>query len=121
MTDLARRSACALVLAALFLVSGLATPAQAQDPFNDQKLEAFVVAVVKVDRLIDSWTPKIRSAESEEQAEAMNKQANAELRQAIEQTDGITVDEYKTISDAMRLDSELMARVEAIYNKQTAK
>ena len=120
MTDLARRSACALVLAALFLVPGLPAAAQAQDAFNDRKLNAFVVAVVKVDRLIDAWAPKIRSAEDEEQAKAMNEQANAELRQAIEQTDGITVEEYKAISEAMRSDSELMSRVEAIYEKQAA-
>ena len=120
MTDLARRSACALVLAALLFLPGLPAGAQAQGAFNDQKLEAFVVAVVKVDQLIDTWAPKIRSAESDEQAQAMNKQANAELRQAIEQTDGITVDEYKTISNAMREDSDLMTRVEAIYKKQTA-
>ena len=120
MTDFGRRGARALVLAALLCLFGLTTGAQAQVSFDDQKLEAFVVAVVKVDRLIDSWAPKIRSAESEAQAEAMNQQANAELRQAIEQTDGITVDEYKAISDAMRLDGDLMARIETIYKKQTA-
>ena len=121
MTDLARRSACAFVLAALLFVPGLPAGAWAQDAFNDQKLEAFVVAVVKVDQLIDSWAPKIRSAENDEQAQAMNQQANAELRQAIEQTDGITIDEYKAISDAMREDGSLMTRIEAIYKKQTAK
>ncbi len=120
MTELARRSACALVLAALLIVPGLTAGAWAQDPFNEQKLQAFVVAVVKVDNLIDTWAPKIRSAETQEQAQAMNQQANAELRQAIEQTDGITVDEYKAISDAMREDTKLLSRVEAIYKKQTA-
>ena len=120
MIELARRSACAFVLAALIFLPGLPAGAQAQDAYDDQKLQAFVVAVVKVDSLIDTWAPKIRSAENEEQAQAMNQQANDELRQAIEQTDGITVDEYKEISAAMRDDSELLTRVEAIYEKQKA-
>ncbi|MDJ0943518.1 MAG: DUF4168 domain-containing protein [Kiloniellales bacterium] len=118
MTELARRGLRAGVLAALLFLAGPLANAQAQGSFDDQKLEAFVVAVVKVDSLIDSWAPKIRSAESQEQAEAMNKQANAELRQAIEETDGITVDEYKAISDALSRDLDLMSRVEAIYKKQ---
>ncbi len=118
MFELARRGACAFILAALIFLPGLPADAQAQDGYDDQKLEAFVVAVVKVDSLIDTWAPKIRSAENEEQAQAMNQQANAELRQAIEQTDGITIEEYKAISNAMREDSALVTRVEAIYEKQ---
>lgn len=121
MIEMVRRSACAFVLAALIFLPGLPASAEAQDAFNDQKLEAFVVAVVKVDSLIDTWAPKIQSAENEEQAQAMNQQANDELRQAIEQTDGITIEEYKAISSAMREDSDLLTRVEAIYEKQTAK
>jgi hypothetical protein len=51
-------------------------------------------------------------------AEELRDQANAELASAIEQTDGITVEEYREISQAVRGDPDLAARVTEIYQER---
>ena len=79
-----------------------------------------MAAVIKVDRLIDQWTPKIQSAENRDQAAALNKQANDELKQAIEETDGISVPEYQQISEALRNDPDLLTRMQKAYKEKKA-
>ncbi|MFQ5774087.1 MAG: DUF4168 domain-containing protein [Kiloniellaceae bacterium] len=107
-----------LVLAAALGLS-LAGPARAQASFDEAKLEAFVTAAVAVGALIDQWLPRIKSAESQEAADRLRAQANAELVAVIDRTDGISVDEYKAINDAARSDPALSARIEGIYQQMT--
>lgn len=108
------------VLLSLLLFFAALPQATAQEAIDDQKLEAFVAAVIKVDRLIDQWTPKIQNAENREEAAALNQQANDELKQAIEETDGISVPEYQQISQALRENPELLTRMQKAYKEQTA-
>ena len=120
MTGPANGRAWAAVILALLVMLAVSTPALAESDYKESKLEAFVTAVVKVDRLIDSWTPRIRAAESREQADKLNDQANSELRKAIEETDGITIAEYRKIEDQMRKDVDLLSRIQEIYNRKAS-
>lgn len=113
------RVAVSVLLSLLLFIAAL-PQATAQEAVDDKKLEAFVAAVIKVDRLIDQWTPKIQNAENREEAAALNKQANDELKQAIEETDGISVPEYQQISQALRENPELLTRMQKAYKEQTA-
>lgn len=105
---------------ALAFMLGLAAfaPARAESEVSDAKLQAFVAAAVSVTELIEQWSPRIESAESQEAADELLAEANSELIDAIEATDGITVDEYKEISEAAQADPSLSARIEEIFQQQ---
>lgn len=106
-------------LGAALLVAGIVLAAfgsaRAQDDFAKAKLEAFITAAVAVETLVQQWVPQISGAESQEQAEKLQKQAQAELLAAIEGTDGITVEEYQKIGEAARNDPALSARLQKMF------
>jgi hypothetical protein len=103
--------------AALAFATASATLGQAQ--FAQAKLESFVTAAIAVNELIQEWTARINDAETETQASEMRDEANAKLAAAIEQTEGMTIDEYREISQALRTDADLQARVSEIYQQRT--
>jgi hypothetical protein len=92
--------------------------AGAESEISDSKLQAFVTAAVSVSKIIEQWTPRIESAESQEAADGLLAQANAELVAAIEETDEITLQEYKDISQAAQADPALSARIEEIVQER---
>lgn len=100
---------------ALALFGAAIVPAKAQADFEPAKLDSFVDAAVAVNDLIDKWTPRIQGAESEQQANQLRTEANAEMVAAIEQTDGITVAEYQEILDTARNDAEFSARIQEMF------
>ena len=109
-----------LELAAALWAGAIAT-ANAQSTFNDTKLEAFVTAAIQVDRLIETWSLRIQTAKSEEEALQFRQQANQEMIEVVESTDGISVEEYQAINLAARSDTGLYGRIEAIYDRKVAR
>ena len=108
------------LLAVSLLVAGL-LPTQAQSAdYSQAKLEAFVKAALHVEAILTRWKPQIASAEGERK-EAIKKQVNAELQTAINQADGITLEEYGQIVQATREDQALAQRVGKIYQDMKPK
>ena len=107
-------------LAALLLAVSLAVAAlqplgaQAQGAYSQAKLESFVKAALHVEAILTRWSPQIKQAQGA-QKEAIKKQVNAELQAAINQADGISLEEYGQIVQATRTDKELSTRVSEIY------
>lgn len=79
------------------------------DPWHG-KIEAFIEAAAAVDGLIAIWQPKIVRA-GEDRADAMRRQANSEIRQRVEEVEGISLVEYQQMRNAIAADPELLARV----------
>ena len=113
MTSIVRRSAGAVIVA-VSLAFSAAGAAQAQEQYDQQTLESFVVAALEVNRLVEEWTPRIQAAPSESEAAEMREEANNQLVEAINQTSDITIDEYREISAAAQADPQLMARISEI-------
>jgi hypothetical protein len=105
------------MIVALALVLPPVGAAQAQEQYDQQTLESFVVAALEVNRLVEEWTPRIQGAPSEGEAAEMREQANEELVEAINQTSDITIDEYREISAAAQSDPALMARISEIIEE----
>ena len=106
------------LIAAVALAVALAAGAgesEAQSGYSDAKLAAFIEAAVAVNRLRDHWTPKIGSAQNEADAEAMMKQANGQMSQAVERTEGITLTEYMEIVEAAERDPALSDQLNSLY------
>jgi hypothetical protein len=89
--------------------------AQSQADIPDAKLESFVVAALAVNDLMAEWSPRIEGARDENEANTLRQQAQSEFVQAVEQTEGITIEEYQTIGQAAQQDPELNARIQKIY------
>jgi Domain of unknown function (DUF4168) len=115
-----RRSTGALIIV-LALALPAASVAQAQEQYDQQKLESFVVAALEVNRLVEEWTPRIQGAADETEAAQMRDQANGELVSAINQANGISIDEYREISQAAQSDPALMARISEIFESMQPK
>ena len=105
-----------LGFAILLSVVGISV-ASAQSEVSDAKIYAFITAAMSVNSVIEQWTPRIEGAESQEAADDLRAQGNAEIEAAIEATDGISPNEYKEIAQALRTDPELAARVNEIYQQ----
>jgi Domain of unknown function (DUF4168) len=116
-TSIARRTTGAIILA-LSIIFAAPGMLRAQDQYDQAKLESFVTAALTVNQLVEQWTPRIRSAASETEAAELRDQANGELVAAIEETGGISVDEYREISQAAQNDPQLMARISGIFDQR---
>lgn len=100
-------------------IAAAPVPAAAQAVYDEATLEAFVTAAITVEELIGAWTPRVQGAENEAQALEYQEQAKAEIDSAIEEIDGMSVDSYMGIMEAINSDQELRQRVQDIYVRQT--
>jgi hypothetical protein len=107
-------------MALSFVYLPIGTP-QAAEQYEQAKLESFVNAALAVNRLVEQWTPRIQGAQNETEATQLREQANHELVAAIEQSNGISVDEYRKISQAAQSDPQLMARITEIFDQMQGK
>jgi len=114
------RLTTSLKAVALAILLGVTTigAVSAESDVGDAKLQAFVTAAMSVSKVMEQWVPRIESAESREAADGLLVQANAELVATIEGTDGITLQEYKEISQAAQADPALSARIEEIVQQR---
>jgi hypothetical protein len=116
-TSIIRRTTGAIILALSLVFMATGAP-RAQGQYDEAKLESFVTAALEVNQLVEQWTPRIQGAASETEAAELRDQANGELVAAIEQTGGISVDEYREISQAAQADPQLMARISGIFDER---
>lgn len=106
---------------ALFFGAGVGGPVLAQSAtpsFSDAKLASFIDAAKKVDGVITAWNPKIEGAKTPEDKEKVLGQAENEAVKAIEKTKGISVEEYRQISQAARSDPQLAAKLDQLYQNR---
>lgn len=105
------------LLASLTLVAAAAfTPAMAEDgsaTVDDAQLEQFAAALTDVRDLGNEYSEQIASAESQQDAQALQQEAQVEMVAAVEET-GMTVEEYNQIAQQMSQNPELMERVQAM-------
>ncbi|WP_375554710.1 DUF4168 domain-containing protein [Roseovarius mucosus] len=109
----ASTAALALALAAAPMTVFTAQSAVAQEAaeYSGDQLDAFTSALIEVASVRDKYTPLLQSAETEDQQTAIIKEANAEITDVIETTDGITMDSYLEIAQAASQDQALNQRI----------
>ena len=113
-----KRLAAAMTAVSLALAAPLALPAVAQEApaapmmsVDEAQLDAFVAALRSVDELEREYSESLQQAESDEQREAIVAEANTAMAEAIENTPGMSLDEYIAILQAAQNDPELSARI----------
>ncbi|ETX29905.1 DUF4168 domain-containing protein [Roseivivax isoporae] len=79
--------------------------------FEDAQIEAFAAAVMEITEIRDQYAAELQSVEEETEQQALIEEANAEMRTAIEDTEGLTFDDYMAINRAASMDQELNQRI----------
>lgn len=98
------------LLAAAFALT--AAVASAQPSFSDAQLDAFGHAVARASAVAQAWRPRVEAAGTDDERMQLVEQANTEIAQTIDQTDGLSLEDYEAIVVAMRTDADLAQRVE---------
>lgn len=94
---------------------GMSQPPAKQQPVVTQgDLESFAGAYINVSRISKAYEPRIGNAESAGQAQQLQQEANEKMTQAVK-NEGLTVNEYNEIFEAVQqdpsLEQELMALI----------
>ena len=84
--------------------------AQSAPTFSDAELKAFAGVVVEVQRIADSYRPKVEAAQTVREKEKMEVAASDEMTRAVEQ-EGLTIDRYKEILTQTLSNPEVAGRV----------
>jgi|SRR5688572_31884985 hypothetical protein len=90
---------------------------QSSPTFSDTELKAFAVIVVEVQRIADSYRPKVEAAQTVREKEKLEVAASDELARAVKQ-EGLTVERYKEILSQTMSNPEVAGRVKQ-HIKQT--
>ncbi|KPQ06682.1 MAG: protein of unknown function containing DUF4168 domain [Rhodobacteraceae bacterium HLUCCA12] len=94
------------------LMTGPAAAQESEAPsIDDEQLQAFVAALREVDAIEQEYGAELNEAESDEDRQAVIAEANDEMVEAIEDTPGITVDEYLAVLQQAQADPDLNARI----------
>ncbi len=91
--------------------SGAEAAPDADSAVPDALLESFVLAALNVSEIAQMYQGRIQSAEDDAARQELATEAREAMLSAVEETDGITVEEYVTISEAAQTDEALNQRV----------
>ena len=109
------RIAPALAAAMLAMAAPIGSAALAEQApamtIEDDQLAAFVTALQAVDALEQQYSATLAEAESESERESLIEEANEAMADAIEETPGITLDQYIAIMQQAQSDPELTQRI----------
>jgi hypothetical protein len=79
---------------------------------SDQKIEAFAVAYLQVDKIRQEYSAKIGATSDPTAKQQLQTEASKQMEQAVETSPGMSVDEYKTILTAAQKDPVLVKKVQ---------
>ena len=119
--------ASATAVAALALAGGAALPVAAQTldggaevetaDYSDAQLEAFAETALQVAQVRDDYAQQLEMAESEAEQQELIDDGNAAMLDVVENSAGITLDEYLEIGEAAAADPELGERIAMMINE----
>lgn len=88
-----------------------APPAAAAPAMDDAKLKSFAVAFLEVTKVTESYKPQIEAAGSTEDQQRLQQEAGEKMVEAVNNAEGISVDEYNMIIQAAQTDPELAQKI----------
>lgn len=102
----------------------LAPVAMAQDQINgaaiaaeSDMVDAFIEAALAVNEVREGYMAQIEAEADQNAQMEILEAADAAMLQAVEETPGITLDEYIAIANAAAEDPELAARIDARFTE----
>lgn len=83
---------------------------QSAPAISDAELKSFAGAVVEIQRVNDTYLPKLQTATTVEERQQVQEIASAEMKRAVE-NEGITVNRFQEILAQARANPEFAERV----------
>lgn len=80
-------------------------------PVSDQKLEAFAVAYVQVDKVRQEYSAKIDATKDQAAKQKLQDQAKKQMVETVQASPDISVEEYSSILTAAQSDPTLAKKV----------
>jgi hypothetical protein len=80
-------------------------------PVSDQKIEAFAVAYLQVDKVRQEYSAKIGATKDEAAKQKLQDEAKKQMVDTVEASKDISVEEYSTILTAAQSDPALAKKV----------
>ncbi|TLX14645.1 MULTISPECIES: DUF4168 domain-containing protein [Rhizobium] len=80
-------------------------------PVSDQKLEAFAVAYVQVDKVRQEYSAKIEATKDQAAKQKLQDEAKKQMVQTVQDSNDISVEEYSSILTAAQSDPTLAKKV----------
>ncbi|WP_349435132.1 DUF4168 domain-containing protein [Pararhizobium sp. A13] len=89
-------------------------PMQSTAPtaISDQKIEAFAVAYLQVDKVRQDYAAKIGAEKDATAKQKLQNEANKQMINAVEKSPDMSLEEYKTIITAAQTDPEVAKKVQ---------
>ncbi|WP_438752680.1 DUF4168 domain-containing protein [Pararhizobium sp. O133] len=89
-------------------------PTQGTAPaaISDQKIEAFAVAYLQVDKVRQDYAAKIGAEKDATSKQKLQNEANQQMINAVEKSPGMSLDEYKTIITAAQTNPDVAKKVQ---------
>ncbi|WP_104018692.1 DUF4168 domain-containing protein [Roseovarius nitratireducens] len=103
--------ALAFAAAPVTVVTTQTAAAQQDASYSAEELDIFTEALLGVADVRQKYSTLVQSAETEEQQAAIVEEANTEIMQVIEDTEGLTLDRYTEIAVAANNDQTLNQRI----------
>ncbi|MGG6892422.1 MULTISPECIES: DUF4168 domain-containing protein [Rhizobium] len=79
---------------------------------SDQKIEAFAVAYLQVDKIRQEYSAKIEAASDATAKQQLQTEASKQMVQAVQTSPGMSVGEYNAILTAAKKDPALVKKVQ---------
>lgn len=79
---------------------------------SDQKIEAFAVAYLQVDKIRQEYSAKIGATSDPTAKQQLQTEASKQMEQAVQTSPGMSVDEYKAILTAAQNDPVLVKKLQ---------
>jgi len=80
---------------------------------DSAKLDSFVMAALEVSALRNDYIAQLQATEDEAAQQSLMEEANAAFLQVVDQTPGITVEEYVAIGEAATNNPDIAAQLKA--------
>jgi hypothetical protein len=84
----------------------------------DALLDSFITAALSVSEIAEEYQGRMQSADGDAARQELATEARTAMIAAVEETDGITVEEYLEISEAARVDEDLGQRLQDRFAAQ---
>lgn len=117
----ASAAAGALVLAPVapaFAQEADTTAPEMERDVSDALLDSFITAALSVSEIAEEYQGRMQSADGDAARQELATEARTAMIAAVEETDGITVEEYLEISEAARVDEDLGQRLQDRFAAQ---
>lgn len=100
-----------------------APPMEAQQPsssYSDAELKSFAVAALDVQRIRDTYLPRLHAAATPEEQQKVRIEASNQMVQAVEQR-GLSVDKYTEIARQAQARPEIAEQIQRHVDEAAAK